>query len=157
MIILLTIVFVQSLNLLIFTWLYQSAWIRILALRQQINIYKRRVNRPQLRNRDRLFWSVLSGVWREWTSELILVRAETVFRWRKSVSRQQTAGKWDKTISNTPPSILVTLCNSMTMSRTVHCILDISIILSYFLTVFLISFPHTRRRSVFSAQLCWPK
>ena len=57
--ILLTIIFLQSLNLIVFIWLSRSAWIRIVALRQQLNIYKIKVKKPRLRNRDRLFWSLL--------------------------------------------------------------------------------------------------
>ncbi len=33
------------------------------ALRQQLVVYKRTANRPQLRPRDRLFWVGLSRVW----------------------------------------------------------------------------------------------
>ena len=80
--ILLMVVVLQSLNLLAFVWLSRSAWIRILALRQQLNIYKRKSKKPMLRNGDRLFWSLLSKIWRDWASELILVRPETVIRWR---------------------------------------------------------------------------
>ena len=80
--ILLMIVVLQSLNLLAFMWFNRSAGIRILALRQQLNVYKRKSKKPQLRNRDRLFWVLLSKIWRDWTSELILVRPETVIRWR---------------------------------------------------------------------------
>jgi hypothetical protein len=36
------VVVVQSLNLLAITWFNREAWIRILALRQQLNIYKRK-------------------------------------------------------------------------------------------------------------------
>ena len=86
--ILLLMVAVQSLNLLAFTWFNREAWIRILALRQQLNIYKRKSKKPVLRNRDRLFWSVLSKLWGDWTSELILVKPETVIRWRKRKFRE---------------------------------------------------------------------
>jgi putative transposase len=86
--ILLMAVAVQSLNLLAFTWFNREAWIRILALRQQLNIYKRKSKKPVLRNRDRLFWCLLSKIWRNWTSELILVRPETVIRWRKRKFRE---------------------------------------------------------------------
>ena len=34
-----------------------------LALRQQLAVYKRTANRPQLRRRERLFWVCLSRVW----------------------------------------------------------------------------------------------
>jgi putative transposase len=86
--ILLMVVVVQSLNLLAFTWLNREAWIRILALRQQLNIYKRKSKKPVMRNRDRLFWTLLSKIWGNWTSELILVRPETVIRWRKRKFRE---------------------------------------------------------------------
>jgi len=50
--ILLMIVVLQSLNLLAFMWFNRSAGIRILALRQQLNVYKRKSKKPQLRNRS---------------------------------------------------------------------------------------------------------
>jgi hypothetical protein len=82
------IVVVQSLNLIVFWWFNREAWVRILALRQQLTVFKRRANKPRLRNRDRLFWSLLSKVWRDWASELILVKPETVIRWRKRKFRE---------------------------------------------------------------------
>ena len=72
--ILLTIVFVQSLNLVVFAYFNRVTWIRILALRQQLNIYKRKVKKPRLRNTDRLFWLLLSKVWESWRSDLVLVK-----------------------------------------------------------------------------------
>jgi len=86
--ILLMMVVVQSLNLLVFTWFNRSACVRIFALRQQLNVYKRKAKKPMLRKRDRLFWSLLSQVWKDWKSELILVRPETVIRWRKRKFRE---------------------------------------------------------------------
>ena len=35
-----------------------------------------------------MFWSLLSKVWRDWASELILVKPETVIRWRKRKFRE---------------------------------------------------------------------
>jgi hypothetical protein len=78
--ILLAIVVVQSFNLAIFAWFHRVAWIRILALRQQLAVYKRKSKKPMLRNRDRLFWSLLSKIWKDWKSELILVKPETVIQ-----------------------------------------------------------------------------
>jgi hypothetical protein len=43
--ILLMVVIVQSLNLLAFTWFNREAWIRILALRQQLNILQAEVEK----------------------------------------------------------------------------------------------------------------
>ncbi len=85
---LLVIVLVQSLYLVVFMWFHRVAWVRILALRQQLTVYKRKAKKPRLRNRDRLFWSLLSKVWRDWASELILVRPETVIKWRKRKFRE---------------------------------------------------------------------
>ena len=70
---LLLIVVVQSLNLIVFLWFNRVAWIRILALKQQLVVYKRNSKKPRLRNSDRLFWSLPSKSWRDWASELILV------------------------------------------------------------------------------------
>jgi hypothetical protein len=75
--ILLTIVVVQSFNLAIFAWFNRAAWIRILALRQQQAVYKRKSKKPMLKNRDRLFWSLLCKVWKDWKSELILVKPDS--------------------------------------------------------------------------------
>jgi hypothetical protein len=85
---LLTIVIVQSFNLAILAWFNRAAWIRILALRQQLAVYKRKSKNPMLRNRDRLFWPLLCKVWKDWKSELILVKPETVIRWRERKWRE---------------------------------------------------------------------
>jgi hypothetical protein len=63
--ILLMLVVVQSLNLVVFTWLDRVALMRILALRQQLRVYKRKWKPPKLSNKDRLFCSLLSRVWRD--------------------------------------------------------------------------------------------
>jgi hypothetical protein len=85
---LLMMMVLQSLNLVVFAWLHRAAWVRILALRQQLAVYKRKSKKPMLRNRDRLFWSLLSKIWRDWRSELILVKPETVIRWRERKFRE---------------------------------------------------------------------
>ena len=86
--ILLSIVVVQFLTLVVFAWFNRVAWIQILALRQQLAVYKRKLKKPMLRNRARLFWSLLSMVWKDWKSELILVKPETVLRWRERKFRE---------------------------------------------------------------------
>jgi hypothetical protein len=80
-------VVLQSLNLVVFARRNRAAWVRILALRQQLAVYQRKSKKPLLRNRD-LFWSLLSKVWRDWRSELILVRPETVIHWRERKFRE---------------------------------------------------------------------
>jgi hypothetical protein len=75
---LLLITVVQALNRLIFAWFTRTVGLRIPVLRRQLAVYKRRSKKPLLNNSDRLFWSLLSKIWRDWMSELILIRPETV-------------------------------------------------------------------------------
>ena len=85
---LILVAIVQSLNLMVFAWFHRVAGLRIIVLRQQLAIYKRMAKKPILRNRDRLFWSLLSRVWKDWASELIFVNPEAVIRWRKRKFRE---------------------------------------------------------------------
>jgi hypothetical protein len=48
--ILLMLVVVEFLTLVVFAWFNRVAWIRILALRQQLIVYKRKSKKPKLRN-----------------------------------------------------------------------------------------------------------
>jgi putative transposase len=72
-----------------------------LALRQQLAVYHRRHPRPQLRQRDRLFWVWLSRVWSQWRSALLIVKPETVLRWHREgfklfwtrLSRRKDSGR----------------------------------------------------------------
>ncbi len=57
-----------------------------LALRQQLAVWKAREPRPQLTELDRLFWVLLSRLWRSWRHSLQLVRPETVVGWHRHVS-----------------------------------------------------------------------
>jgi putative transposase len=54
-----------------------------LALREQLGIFQRSVRHPKIRQRDRLFWVCLHKVWKEWRSELVIVRPETVLDWQR--------------------------------------------------------------------------
>ena len=54
-----------------------------LALRQQLAALKHRRPRPRLTEMDRLFWMVLSKLWRNWRGALLIVKAETVVRWHR--------------------------------------------------------------------------
>jgi putative transposase len=54
-----------------------------LALRQQLLVLQRSVRRPQLRKRDRIFWSWLSKLWSAWRSALPIVQPGTVVTWRR--------------------------------------------------------------------------
>jgi hypothetical protein len=54
-----------------------------LALRQQLAILKQSKKRPQIPNRDRLFWILLSRFWSGWRETLIIVKPHTVVQWHK--------------------------------------------------------------------------
>jgi hypothetical protein len=55
-----------------------------LALRQQVAVLRRSVKRPRLSNVDRCFWVLLSQIWKEWRRALVIVRPETVTRWKQT-------------------------------------------------------------------------
>src|SRR5260370_25711954 len=63
-----------------------------LALRQQLDVYKRTIVRPPLRRADRLFWVVLARVWAGWRRPLVIVTPDTVLRWQ----RRRFSAYWTK-------------------------------------------------------------
>src|SRR5438445_10198592 len=64
-----------------------------LALRQQLSIWKARQPRPRLTEMDRIFWVVLSRLWKNWRFSLQVVRPETVVRWHRQGFRRYWAWK----------------------------------------------------------------
>jgi hypothetical protein len=62
-----------------------------LALRQQLTVFRRKVGRPRLRRRDRIFWLWLARSWSGWRDTLIVVKPATVVRWH----RQGFKYHWD--------------------------------------------------------------
>ncbi len=54
-----------------------------MALRQQLIVLKRNHKRPVLKERDRLFWVILSRLWSGWRDVVHIVQPETVVRWHK--------------------------------------------------------------------------
>ena len=54
-----------------------------LALRQQLEVFRRTSKRPQLCRRDRVFWMLLANAWRDWRTALIVVQPDTVVRWHR--------------------------------------------------------------------------
>ena len=54
-----------------------------LALRQQVEVLGRSGKRPKLRQRDRVFWVMLSALWPAWRTALVIVKPETVMGWRR--------------------------------------------------------------------------
>src|SRR5260370_373468 len=61
-----------------------SMQIEILALRHQLAVLQRRGNkRASLRTADQLLWLVLSRLWAQWRSALVIVKPETVIAWQR--------------------------------------------------------------------------
>ena len=58
--------------------------LEILALRQQLAVFKRWRPRPCLKRCDRLFWVALCSLWDRWIDALIIVKPETVVRWHRA-------------------------------------------------------------------------
>ncbi len=81
--ILIVIVFIQIANAIFFVYFHRTSLLRITALRHQLNIYRRKVKKPKLKNRDRRFWSLLTRIWADWASELVIVNPATVIHWQK--------------------------------------------------------------------------
>ena len=58
--------------------------LEIVALRHQLAVLRRKVpTRPKLKSADRWLWIVLSRLWSEWRSGLVLVKPETVVAWQR--------------------------------------------------------------------------
>ncbi len=51
-----------------------------LALRHQLAVLRSSVKRPRLRRRDRLFWVVLSRLWKGWRASLQIAQPTTVVK-----------------------------------------------------------------------------
>ncbi len=62
---------------------HRSLTLENLALRQQLAILQRSSKRPCLSRADRLFWLLLSKIWRGWADSLTIVKPETVIRWHR--------------------------------------------------------------------------
>jgi putative transposase len=59
-----------------------------LALRQQLEVYKRRHRRPRLSPLDRAFWIALVRLWPRWKQALVIVKPDTVVRWHREGFRR---------------------------------------------------------------------
>ena len=58
--------------------------LEILALRHQLAVLKRRTKkRSSLRIADRFLWVMLSRVWAQWRTALVIVKPETVIGWQR--------------------------------------------------------------------------
>ena len=54
-----------------------------IVLRQQLSVLKITQNRPKLKERDRLFWVIISRTWSGWRDALVIVQPDTVVRWHR--------------------------------------------------------------------------
>jgi hypothetical protein len=57
--------------------------IEILALRHQLALLQRQKKRVSFRAADRLLWVLLSRIWKQWRSALVVVKPETVIAWHR--------------------------------------------------------------------------
>lgn len=74
-----------------------------LALRHQLNIYRRTVPRPRLRPPDRLFWVGLARVWAGWRQPLVIVTPDTVLRWQRRRFREHWTKLSGRPTGGRPP------------------------------------------------------
>ena len=73
---------ILSLSILIFA-MNRHLVIENLSLRQQQAVMKRHVKLPTIRTRNRIFWAIVSNLWKDWKSALIIVQPDTVIRWHR--------------------------------------------------------------------------
>jgi putative transposase len=73
-----------------------------LALRHQLAVYKKMVNRPKLLGSDRLFWVALSRVWAGWRPALLIVSLDTVRRWQRRRFREYWARLSSRAVAGRP-------------------------------------------------------
>src|SRR5258708_16466939 len=79
-----------------------SMHLEILALRHQLAVLKRRTKkRSSLRIADRFLWVMLSRVWAQWRTALVIVKPETVIAWQRKSFRlywrwKSRAGKFGR-------------------------------------------------------------
>ena len=80
-----------------------------LALRQQLIVFRRKVGRPKLRRRDRIFWLWFARSWDGWRDTLIVVKPATVVRWHRQGFKYYWPGKADTKVvgpRSTPKSAI---------------------------------------------------
>ena len=81
--ILLEITILAALNLFLFGYVQRKMAILVLAQRNQIIVLKRSVKKVKIKERDRFLWMFLSKIWTDWRPHLVIVRPETVIKWRR--------------------------------------------------------------------------
>jgi hypothetical protein len=81
-----------------------------LALRQQLNVLKRKHRRPWMGGVDKIFWVFARRFWGAWKQSLVLVTPETVVRWHRAGFRTYWSliFRVKKQVGRKPISIAVT-------------------------------------------------
>src|SRR5262245_22123223 len=69
----------------------RSLWRGNVALRHQVAVYQRAVQRPPLRPADRLFWARLSRLWSGWQDAWAFVQPRRVLAWQRTRLRDHGA------------------------------------------------------------------
>ena len=90
--VLLEVAILISLNLFLFGYVHRKMAILIIAQRNQLIVLQRSVKKPKLKEQDRLLWMLLSRIWSDWKSHLIIVKPETVIKWH----HRKFKGYWRK-------------------------------------------------------------
>jgi len=67
--------------------------LEVVALRQQLAVFKRKKPRPHLDPLDRMFLVALKDQFAAWAEALIIVKPETVVRWHREAFRKHWAKK----------------------------------------------------------------
>ena len=55
-----------------------------IALRHQLAVYKRSAGRPNISDRDRIFWLTVMRILRRWRDALVIVQQATVIKWHRN-------------------------------------------------------------------------
>ncbi|MFT7170029.1 MAG: putative transposase [Paracoccaceae bacterium] len=84
-----------------------------IALRHQLAVYKRSVGRPNLSDRDRIFWPTVMRMLREWRSALVIVQPATVIKWHRNGCRHN----WRKKSGSKPGRPLIAMSIIMLIRR----------------------------------------
>jgi hypothetical protein len=89
------------------------------ALRQQLRVLRRNIGRPHLRTGDRLFWVLLAKAWQDWRTALIVVRPDTLVRWRRQWLRRRWAQRSTRSRPGRPSTTAAirTLVDQMTQAN----------------------------------------
>jgi putative transposase len=93
--------------------------LEVLALRHQLQVLQRaRLHRVRLAMTDRWVWVVLSRVWTEWRTALVIVKPETVIAWHRQAFRLWWAWKSRRRVGRpTVPADVRTLIRTMTQAN----------------------------------------